>query len=112
MTRADETLRASRSGIFELYCGQFTTSGVSGTCGATSRRVTANGRAYLKLAPAAFVAEADRGVRMRFKLTPYALGKLKTARKLRMTGRIVATGPLGGITRATFNFTLKAPKPG
>ena len=91
-------MRVSRSGRFELYCGQFTTSGVSGTCGATSRRVTSNGRAYLKLAPVAFVAEANRRVRMRFKLTPYALGRLKAAKKLRMTGRIVATGPLGGKT--------------
>jgi hypothetical protein len=102
--RGNGTIRVSRHGRFRLFCGRFAEP-VTGTCGAASTR-----RARRVAVPRrSFTAGTRAPAIVRFRLSRASLGRLKTARKLRMSGIVVARDALGNATSARFRFTLKAP---
>lgn len=106
---AGETVRASRAGLVELACGRVAEMGVTGTCGAVSRALTATGP-LLTLPAKPFRAQPARTVRVRFYLSRKRLRQLKASGRLRMRGTVVARGALGNSSTLRFGFTLAAPK--
>ncbi len=107
---AGETVRVSRAGSFELFCGRVQTAGASGTCGAKSGRSTPRGRVFLQIAPRRFEAQQGRRVVVRFKLSAQALRRLVSARRVGMVATVVARDRLGNRRSTTFRFALRAPR--
>ena len=108
-TTAGETVRASRTGLVELACGRVAEVGVTGTCGAVSRAVTAAGP-LMTLRAKPFEAQPARMIRVRFHLTRQRLRQLKARGRIRMRGTVVARGALGNSSARTFAFTLASPR--
>ena len=108
---ADRTVRVSRKGVVVLLCGRVEQFGVTGTCGAASRAVTAAGP-KLALRPKAFRVERGEQIRVVFHLTRTRLRQVKAAGRLRMRGTVVARGALGNSSSRAVGFTRAGPRKG
>ena len=122
LAAANASRTVSRKGEFRLLCGTFMEPGVTGACSAESVRrlvhvgaTQGGGRTrrsvVLKVRGKRFEAQPGRRVLVKFRLSKSSLSMLKAARKVRMRGTVSARDARRNLTRETFRFTLKAPKP-
>lgn len=110
LTRGNGTRTVSRGGYVRLFCGRFKEPGVTGRCGAMSSRARVSGARFGRLRAKFFRAQPGNPTFVRLHLSKSNRRILRTAKRIRMRGSVVAHDALGNTTSAPFRFTLRAPQ--